>query len=179
MKYVHPFIFALCTIIPMEPDEVCVMCLFEGNTENDHSFLISSFRNINRCFVKVLGLCVKLCSWCRPSMRTSFSPTNRNRSLINWQMMATSWTLRPTWAATWKRWSRECFAVTSHAGSKWYVWILPPAILNLLLDSNLTVGCGVLTEPSCFWLPLAKSWENYASCHWGRGKNPLTSSHQL
>jgi DNA polymerase epsilon subunit 1 len=22
MKYVHPFIFALCTIIPMEPDEV-------------------------------------------------------------------------------------------------------------------------------------------------------------
>ena len=23
MKYVHPFIFALCTIIPMEPDEVC------------------------------------------------------------------------------------------------------------------------------------------------------------
>ena len=24
MKYVHPFIFALCTIIPMEPDEVRV-----------------------------------------------------------------------------------------------------------------------------------------------------------
>ena len=24
MKYVHPFIFALCTIIPMEPDEVSV-----------------------------------------------------------------------------------------------------------------------------------------------------------
>jgi DNA polymerase epsilon subunit 1 len=23
MKYVHPFVFALCTIIPMEPDEVC------------------------------------------------------------------------------------------------------------------------------------------------------------
>ena len=22
MKYVHPFIFALCTIIPLEPDEV-------------------------------------------------------------------------------------------------------------------------------------------------------------
>jgi DNA polymerase epsilon subunit 1 len=22
MKYVHPFIFSLCTIIPMEPDEV-------------------------------------------------------------------------------------------------------------------------------------------------------------
>jgi len=22
MKYVHPFIFALCTIIPMEPDSV-------------------------------------------------------------------------------------------------------------------------------------------------------------
>lgn len=28
MKYVHPFIFALCTIIPMEPDEVC-LCLNE------------------------------------------------------------------------------------------------------------------------------------------------------
>lgn len=26
MKYVHPFIFALCTIIPMEPDEVCLLC---------------------------------------------------------------------------------------------------------------------------------------------------------
>lgn len=25
MKYVHPFIFALCTIIPMEPDEVSVL----------------------------------------------------------------------------------------------------------------------------------------------------------
>lgn len=23
-------------------------------------------------------------------------------------------------------------------------------VLNLLLDSSLTVGCGVLTEPSCF-----------------------------
>ena len=22
MKYVHPFIFALCTILPMDPDEV-------------------------------------------------------------------------------------------------------------------------------------------------------------
>jgi DNA polymerase epsilon subunit 1 len=28
MKYVHPFIFALCTIIPMEPDEVC-LCLYQ------------------------------------------------------------------------------------------------------------------------------------------------------
>lgn len=27
MKYVHPFIFALCTIIPMEPDEVSVLML--------------------------------------------------------------------------------------------------------------------------------------------------------
>lgn len=25
MKYVHPFIFALCTIIPMEPDEVRII----------------------------------------------------------------------------------------------------------------------------------------------------------
>jgi len=25
MKYVHPFIFALCTIIPMDPDEVCLL----------------------------------------------------------------------------------------------------------------------------------------------------------
>jgi len=25
LKYVHPFIFALCTIIPMEPDEVIVL----------------------------------------------------------------------------------------------------------------------------------------------------------
>lgn len=28
MKYVHPFIFALCTIIPMEPDEVRFWHLF-------------------------------------------------------------------------------------------------------------------------------------------------------
>ncbi len=28
MKYVHPFIFALCTIIPMEPDEVCIHYIF-------------------------------------------------------------------------------------------------------------------------------------------------------
>ena len=31
MQYVHPFIFALCTIIPMEPDEVIIyiyLCVF-------------------------------------------------------------------------------------------------------------------------------------------------------
>jgi hypothetical protein len=27
-KYVHPFIFALCTIIPLEPDEVGTSSLF-------------------------------------------------------------------------------------------------------------------------------------------------------
>lgn len=27
-KYIHPFIFALCTIIPMEPDEVREIRLF-------------------------------------------------------------------------------------------------------------------------------------------------------
>lgn len=38
MKYVHPFIFALCTIIPMEPDEVgptwtraLKLCLFSND----------------------------------------------------------------------------------------------------------------------------------------------------
>lgn len=30
MKYVHPFIFALCTIIPMEPDEVSALMLEVG-----------------------------------------------------------------------------------------------------------------------------------------------------
>lgn len=33
MKYVHPFIFALCTIIPAEPDEVSL---------NIHTFLNST-----------------------------------------------------------------------------------------------------------------------------------------
>lgn len=32
MKYVHPFIFALCTIIPMEPDEVKIIYLFCNKT---------------------------------------------------------------------------------------------------------------------------------------------------
>lgn len=32
MKYVHPFIFALCTIIPMEPDEVKIIHLFCNKT---------------------------------------------------------------------------------------------------------------------------------------------------
>ena len=27
MKYVHPFVFALCTIIPMEPDEVSTVLI--------------------------------------------------------------------------------------------------------------------------------------------------------
>lgn len=30
MKYVHPFIFALCTIIPMEPDEVTFIFLIKS-----------------------------------------------------------------------------------------------------------------------------------------------------
>ena len=30
MKYVHPFVFALCTIIPMDPDEV----LRKGDKKN-------------------------------------------------------------------------------------------------------------------------------------------------
>lgn len=29
MKYVHPFIFALCTIIPTNPDEVCIIYIFD------------------------------------------------------------------------------------------------------------------------------------------------------
>lgn len=32
MKYVHPFIFALCTIIPMEPDEVSVTYVFQSSS---------------------------------------------------------------------------------------------------------------------------------------------------
>lgn len=39
MKYVHPFIFALCTIIPMEPDEVSAspgpMCAVEPGPAAD------------------------------------------------------------------------------------------------------------------------------------------------
>lgn len=35
MKYVHPFIFALCTIIPMEPDEVSTL-LFSGPAVTAH-----------------------------------------------------------------------------------------------------------------------------------------------
>lgn len=29
MKYVHPFIFALCTIIPLGPDDVSLFLLYE------------------------------------------------------------------------------------------------------------------------------------------------------
>lgn len=108
----------------MEPDEVCIS--FQGEHWKWALTLKVFLSGLNRCFVKVPGLCVKLCSWCRLSTQTSFSPTNRNRSSINSPMMATSWTLRPTWAAMWKRWSRECFAVTSRVVLKWYVWILIP-----------------------------------------------------
>ena len=33
MQYVHPFIFALCTIIPMEPDEVRLKSSWNLRTE--------------------------------------------------------------------------------------------------------------------------------------------------
>lgn len=57
MKYVHPFIFALCTIIPMEPDEVCSLfvCfkLFLGDTSQHLSSIFSIFFSVPRC-VQVL-----------------------------------------------------------------------------------------------------------------------------
>lgn len=37
MKYVHPFIFALCTIIPMEPDEVgCVHIILHESEQTSN-----------------------------------------------------------------------------------------------------------------------------------------------
>jgi DNA polymerase epsilon subunit 1 len=39
MQYVHPFIFALCTIIPCEPDEV----LRKGSGETPTSFFFFDF----------------------------------------------------------------------------------------------------------------------------------------
>lgn len=189
MKYVHPFIFALCTIIPMEPDEVCLLCAFVKedlkSTKITCILLIINFPpcpSAARCCVKVLGLCVRLCSWCRPSMETLFSPTSRSRSSTNWQMTAMSWTLRPTWVATWRRWSQGCSAVTSPAVSKWYISVQLAAgslLHYFLYVFSVTVCSGVLTEPSCLWLPHAKSWENDASCHRGRGENPFGASHQL
>lgn len=35
MKYVHPFIFALSTIIPMEPDEVSAQDIFMTNVSRE------------------------------------------------------------------------------------------------------------------------------------------------
>ena len=46
MKYVHPFIFALCTIIPMEPDEVSDLRL-----SSEYLFL----SNLFYCLVIVCG----------------------------------------------------------------------------------------------------------------------------
>lgn len=126
MKYVHPFIFALCTIIPMEPDEVCFrrnywLVLPDKDLCTIHcTWTVLFLRSpVTRCCVKALGLCVKPCLWCRPFTPTSSFPTNKNRFSTNWQMMDMSWTQRPTWVATWRHWSPECFVVTSPVVLKW------------------------------------------------------------
>lgn len=136
-----------------------------------------------RCCVKVRERCVKLYLWCRPSTPTSSSPTSRSRSSTNWQTTATSWTPRLTWAVTWRRWSLECFGVTSRAVSKWYSLLTSQS--SLFISTCLCLFCflnvalifDVATEPGCIWLPAAKSWENDASCHRGRGENPSGASH--
>ena len=48
MKYVHPFVYALCTIIPLEPDEV----LRKGMYVTDISY---AFKKLNQ-FILVTGL---------------------------------------------------------------------------------------------------------------------------
>lgn len=47
MKYVHPFIFALCTIIPMEPDEVVFRAL------------LCTYSFLRRCFGRVRARCAR------------------------------------------------------------------------------------------------------------------------
>jgi len=39
MKYVHPFIFALSTIIPMEPDEVALLTIATWTAYHLNPFL--------------------------------------------------------------------------------------------------------------------------------------------
>lgn len=61
MKYVHPFIFALCTIIPMEADEVSYLCsasLFPLQMK-----YVSKIVFKLRFFERVLVHFVKLCLW--------------------------------------------------------------------------------------------------------------------
>lgn len=57
MKYVHPFIFALCTIIPMEPDEVmslnCGNCILLWDIINEYLTKLSSAQDF-------IDLCVNV-----------------------------------------------------------------------------------------------------------------------
>lgn len=62
MKYVHPFIFALCTIIPMEPDEVmslnCGNCILLWDIINEYLTKLSSAQDFIDLCVNVKLNCV-------------------------------------------------------------------------------------------------------------------------
>lgn len=62
MKYVHPFIFALCTIIPMEPDEVRIITVIIFTYYKNFILFIKHlnhyywFKNINCLHNNLLAL---------------------------------------------------------------------------------------------------------------------------
>ena len=58
MKYVHPFIFALCTILPMDPDEVriAIRCLGESLGRGSLREGAASAKRVFRTYsVRLLG----------------------------------------------------------------------------------------------------------------------------
>jgi hypothetical protein len=68
MKYVHPFTYALCTIIPLEPDEVlrkgsgtlceALLCVQVRGTSNFFSVVVAN-KNGLQAFLCVLSLKLK------------------------------------------------------------------------------------------------------------------------
>lgn len=157
MKYVHPFIFALCTIIPMEPDEVCKMCSFGGMQRKTIShFLFLSFIT-DQVLRKGSGtLCEALLMV--QAFHANIIFPNKQEQVFN-KLTDDGHVLDSETYVGGHVEALESGVFRSDIPCRFKMARLYFAfriIRNRWRDVSLTVGCGVLTEPSCFRLPLAK-----------------------
>ena len=108
MKYVHPFIFSLCNIIPLNPDEV----LRKGSGTLCETLLMVRF------FAKNIWLELNL-PRLRLIERGLLCPTS-TKSLTGKCMKGTSWLLRLTLAGMSRLWKQGYFEVIFPPNSKSY-----------------------------------------------------------
>ena len=127
MKYVHPFIFALCTIIPMEPDEV-------SSTSITINYIIPW---INQCSMHIGQILCTKCIHCWMSINILMTINTNNWYSIDiqltplltlgWHSINLSWSTVSWQSPNFYRHTTECW----HIHLSWLTFDTLPTINKL------------------------------------------------